>query len=107
MDQKSAVESNKEGKMLRHVEELIRSYGAVAPEATDEEIWKALLAHAKIAGGCVSCVYSRCHPNWEKYKGNPWIARRCIFGLPQDACGMHKSILDIKVEFDEQGNLKI
>ena len=54
-----------------------------------DDVKRILAAHARRAGGCISCAYS------SPYHGNfSWVARHCVLGLRQDNCGMYKPMLD-------------
>jgi len=57
-----------------------------------EDVKRILAAHAKRAGGCVSCAYSS--PYHGKFS---WVARHCVLGLRQDNCTMYKPMLQGEV----------
>ncbi len=73
---------------------LINSYAFITEGLSDEEIEKALRAHARIWGGCISCRYSIAHPSCTERKGNIWLMRNCQLGLTQSTCNMHTPFPD-------------
>lgn len=68
---------------------LIISYARYCDGLSDEEIDRALRAHAQRWGGCISCRYSIAHPSCHVRDGNIWYKRGCQVGLSQDNCPMH------------------
>jgi len=71
---------------------LINSYAVRFVEDSAEMlVEKALRGHAKLWGGCVSCVFSRaCKTPLPKADyAAEWTRRNCVLGLEQDTCGEH------------------
>lgn len=55
-----------------------------------EMVERALKGHARKWGGCISCVFSRRHPETRpEDTQNWWYRRKCTLGLKQDTCGKH------------------
>lgn len=69
---------------------LISSYLFLCDGLSDEEVEKALRAHAQKWSGCISCRYSIAHPEARERKGNIWYQRTCQLGLSQDGCEMYE-----------------
>lgn len=79
---------------------LVDSYIGLV-EGDWEACEKALRTHARQFGGCISCIYSRMHPEGLSRKGNPWYMRTCILGLKQDTCGMHEDFPELGKKLDK------
>lgn len=80
--------AEKELLQLENFKSLIISYASELFEDSAEEMTeKALRGHAREWGGCISCVYSRRHPEaFPDNKENWWLRRHCVLGLKQDSC---------------------
>ena len=86
---------------------LVESYSVLFSEDSAElMVEKALRAHARQCGGCISCVFSRFNePKLEKdkshneFQSEMWLHRSCVLGLKQDICGEH---LDFPLQKDSE-----
>ncbi len=70
------------------LDRLAYEYAGANANLNLDEARRAVEAHARRWGGCVSCANSAVHPDHPS-----WTIRECRLGLRQDECGEYEPVL--------------